>query len=177
MSDFALSLDFLLDSEDFQREYKVVPDLCPAGTAGPCFAISGINSGVFPAQFCAIQAAAPASRGPLVAAFYETEFWNRYHFALVDDQDIAERLLDEAVWSGPGTAVELLQKAVNALGGLQVTVDGILGPATASAVNQAPATDLLVAYRKERLDYLTELPMYKAAPPGAQSAYRARALR
>ena len=42
----------------------------------------------------------------------------------VEAQDMANRVLDEGVWSGPGTAVRLLQRAIN---GLQSVPTDLLG--------------------------------------------------
>lgn len=180
MADFLPSLSFLLDNEDAARECKIAPDACPKGCAGPCFAISGVNSGAWPSDYARIAALPQSERLPAVGAFYETNFWNAARLAGIDSQDIANRVLDEAVWSGAGTAIRLLQRAVNAVRSPSETPlveDGLLGPVSLSAVNSAPEADLLVRYRRERLVYLVDLEMYLTAAPGVQTGYRKRALR
>ncbi len=46
---------------------------------------------------------------------------------------IAAELFDTGVNMGPGRAAQFLQRAVNALSGSTLTVDGVLGPATLAA--------------------------------------------
>jgi lysozyme family protein len=70
------------------------------------------------------------SMGPQqAAAFYRMAFWERYHLALIEDQDLATKMLDLCVNMGPGTAIKMLQEAVHA------KPDGVLGPVTALMVN------------------------------------------
>jgi lysozyme family protein len=46
------------------------------------------------------------------AAFYEVHFWNRYNIGLLESQEVAGKVCDLAVNVGPGTAIQLLQRAV-----------------------------------------------------------------
>lgn len=180
MADFLPALDFLLDDEDAARECKIAPDACPKGCAGPCFAISGVNSGAWPSDYARIAALPQSERLPAVGDFYEANFWDAAKLAGIDSQDLANRVLDEAVWSGPVTAVRLLQRAGNAVRSpseAPLVEDGLLGPVSLAAVNSAPEADLLVRYRRERLSYLVDLEMYLNAPPDVQAGYRKRALR
>lgn len=62
---------------------------------------------------------------------------------------LAAELFDAGVNMGTATATKFLQRAVNALGGAGIAVDGKIGPATRSAVNtylasRSNAVDILV---------------------------------
>jgi lysozyme family protein len=52
---------------------------------------------------------------------------------------VRAKTLDNALWLGPGTAIEILQRACIATGH-DVQIDNILGPQTAAAANAEPAT-------------------------------------
>ena len=76
--------------------------------------------------------------------FFLDEFWTRSGCHLLSDQDIAEELYDTAVNVGDRRAVEWLQTALNTCNNRgqrwpDIHVDGITGPATASAVSKACA--------------------------------------
>jgi lysozyme family protein len=71
------------------------------------------------------------------AAFYERAFWTRYRIGRIEDQELAEKVLDLAVNMGGGTACRMLQRVAG------VKADGIIGPYTASVVNSMPPADVL----------------------------------
>jgi len=160
---FTPAFDFLLNSEDSQRKYAEVPDPVPVNEGDSlevkaakqtAKAISGINSYYHPIAFVGVQSTPQAARGPLVAEFYEKSFWNPLHLGELASQDLASRLLDCAVNQGPGTAVQLLQKAINAVvtfTGETLVVDGRLGGATLAAANRYRPQTILDAFRKQRL--------------------------
>lgn len=138
MADFQIALVWMLDFEDPQRAYATVPD-----KGG--YAISGINSAAFPADFAAINAMTHADRIPAVAAFYQKNFWNQWLGKLESDE-IAKRVFDASVNMGAVTAVKVLQQAVNTFEDAAetalnspalplVVVDGAFGPNTVAAVN------------------------------------------
>lgn len=63
--------------------------------------------------------------------------------------DVAAELFDTGVNMGTAKAIQFLQRAVNALGGAGIAVDGKMGPATRNAVNtylqsRVNASDILV---------------------------------
>lgn len=154
MSAFPPAFSFLMDNEDRLRKFAVFRDRCPEGCSGPCFAISGINSGAWPRQFAAIQALPQKMRGGAIANFYESVFWNPMHFAQIDSQDLANRVMDCAVNEGANTSVEILQESANALLGATVPrlrVDGLLGPFTLTAVNYCALGAILNEFRQQRV--------------------------
>ena len=118
---FETSFCWTMTFEDPLGRCAIVPD--PGG-----FAISGINSAAFPTEYATIAAASPSSRAPMVKAFYETHFWNRWLESL-NDVELAKRVFDAGVNMGAGTAVKILQTAT----GLQV--DGCWRPKTLTSAN------------------------------------------
>lgn len=123
MAQWDVAYNWMLDNEDRARAYKVVPDAPPGA-----FAVSGINSASFPAEFDAIAKLMISERGPAVEAFYRSHFWNSWMQQIVSD-DVAKRVMDAAVNMGAGTAVRMLQTAAGC------PSDGKWGPATLAAVN------------------------------------------
>jgi len=148
MADFNLAFQWTMQFEDPRMECAQVPDVPPAGVRGPCFAISGINSGAWPADFATISAMPQNARKPAVEAFYQSRFWNNW-FAQLSANELAMRVFDFAVNGGSGTAVRILQQAVNTLGG-SLTLDGGWGPLTVAAVNAANQQALLQAFKSAR---------------------------
>ena len=72
--------------------------------------------------------------------FYEINFWKPLYDE-IEDQFVANKLFDLGVLFGIGTAVEYIQ------GVLKLTPDGLFGPATLAAVNEAEPFSLLTAYK------------------------------
>lgn len=74
----------------------------------------------------------------LLEDFYRREFWDALHLDKVSDQSIAERLFDLAVNMGRKTPVYFIQNILNLLSndGSVIAVDGVLGNATVTALNE-----------------------------------------
>ena len=144
-------------NEDSQSLHKQVADSCPPGVAGPCWAISGVNSGAWPAEFAAIAALPQAERGPVVQAFYQKDFWNRWLGALASTP-LGMRVFDACVNQGGGIGVRELQMAVNSVDpdGPQVEEDGRWGPATEAAANARDPARLLAAFQAVRYAHYQE---------------------
>ena len=83
--------------------------------------------------------------------FYRSAFWDRYHIGEIEDQALANKVLDLAVNMGPGTAIRNLQVSVG------VRPDGILGKDTAAAVNKADAAEVLGKVRAHAEGYYRNL--------------------
>lgn len=145
MADFLTAYNWMMDNEDRGRQYKMVPDAPPGA-----FAISGINSVAYPSQFAAINTIPQPQRGSAVQSFYQTEFWNTWFTQLLSD-DVAKRVFDSAVNMGPGTAVKLLQQAINQIVTTPIAVDGGWGPATVGAANGCVAVALVGQFQQSRL--------------------------
>jgi hypothetical protein len=156
MANFDVSYAWIMTSEDPTYHYAMVPDPPPGAHA-----ISGINSHSFPSEFAAINAVPQADRGPAVRNFYQTKFWNQWYAALATD-DLAKRVFDEAVNGGPGTAVFMLQRAVNTLlpEDAQINVDGGWGSNTVGAANYCDQPTLVANFITARITH------YKAIASG-----------
>ena len=66
---------------------------------------------------------------------YRQNYWSIIKLDQIKDDSIAIKAFDIAVNMGTGTAIRLLQKAYNILNQETITVDGIVGPQTLSAIN------------------------------------------
>ena len=150
MAVFQIAYNWMMDNEDARRAYAQVPDAPPGA-----FAISGINSAAFPIDFADIKVIPQVQRGPAVQRFYQAHFWNTW-FAQLFSDDLAKRVFDAAVNMGEGTAVKVLQTAINALGGA-LTVDGGWGPATLAAANAANPGALVAAFINAREEHYREI--------------------
>jgi lysozyme family protein len=153
MANWNISHNWMMDNEDPQRACAQVSDANPGGVAGPCFAISGINSGAWPAEFAAIAAADHASREPLIQKFYQDHFWN-YWLAQLNSDELCKRVFDFAVNGGSSTSVRCLQQAVNSFTlNNPLVVDGEWGPKTVAATNACNPLTLVAAFQQQRVAY------------------------
>ncbi len=165
VAEFPVAFQWAMQFEDPLMACEPVPDAAPAGVAGPCHAISGINSGAWPAQFSAIAALPRSERKPAVETFYRGRYWNAW-LAQIGSDDVAKRVFDFSVNAGSGTAVKTLQQALNALGG-SLAVDGGWGPQTLAAANAADAAALVKAFIEARVAHYQAI----AAADPADAAY------
>lgn len=97
-------------------------------------------------------------------AFYRRHFWDRYGYGDIHDLLVAAKVFDLAVNMGPGPAHHCLQRALRACR-MAVVEDGVLGPATRKAVNDAQFQGLLPALKAEAAGYYRAL---AAANPARQ---------
>ncbi len=96
---------------------------------------------------------------------YFQDYWRATGIWGINNRDIAAKVFDLAVNIGPGPAVRLLQKAVNATSFKEIKVDGILGKMTRTAVNDwAHERFLLATLKLEAVAYYVNLgkPKYLA---------------
>ena len=169
MAGWNVCYDFMMDNEDAARAYATVQDC--GGQA-----ISGIDSASFPLQFDKIAAIEPPSeRAAEVESFYKAAFWNPY-LAQVADDEVAKRVLDASVNMGEGTAVKLLQQAVNSFHvGNPLTVDGGWGPNTLTAVNAVNPATLVAAFKNARCEHYEAIVAANPAKAQYLPAWLARA--
>jgi lysozyme family protein len=83
---------------------------------------------------------------------YFVDFWQKGKYEKIEDENIAMKLFDLAVHTGIPQASRLIQRALRAAG-TQVVEDGIIGPITLKAINEADSTDLLAALKSEAAGY------------------------
>lgn len=69
------------------------------------------------------------------AELYRKYWWDKYGYGRINDQTIATKIFDHSVNMGAKRAHILLQTALNKAFGLNLTVDGVLGKASFSAIN------------------------------------------
>jgi lysozyme family protein len=79
---------------------------------------------------------------------YFRDFWVKAKCEQIENDDVAVKFFDSCVNVGISQAVKLMQRALRAAG-TQVTEDGIIGPITLKAINEAEGTDLLAALKSE----------------------------
>jgi hypothetical protein len=179
MADWNVAYNWMMDSEDAPRACQAVPDACPNGFAGPCYAICGINSAVFPKEYAEIAAQQQDDREPLVQQFYQNHFWNQWYEQLESD-DVAKRVFDFAVNGGSGASVRCLQIAINSLaspGTAPITEDGGWGPQTLAAANAKDSTVLTAAFTGRRIAYYEGIAATNPAKACYLNAWVARAQR
>lgn len=80
------------------------------------------------------------------AEIYYRDWWDKYRYGDVKDQDVATKVFDLSVNMGPATAHRLLQEALVFLD-YPVEIDGIIGPQTIAAANKADPRRLLQVLR------------------------------
>ncbi len=171
MAQFLPAYNYMMDSEDAQRKCLTVADPVRVMPGDPpdvaqhkqtAQAISGINSYTWPADFARILSCGPAARAYAVPQFYQAKFWTPLLLAQMNDQTVANCVLDDGVNQGDGTDVRLLQAAVNDVWTantsgpepLYLDEDGAMGPLTVAGVNSCAAASLLLAFETRRIaDY------------------------
>jgi len=82
------------------------------------------------------------------ARIYYTQWWARYEYGLLWNSGVATKVLDLSVNIGPKQCHRVLQRAIWGCG-IQVEVDGALGPKTLAAANRLPGLMLMVAIRTD----------------------------
>lgn len=91
---------------------------------------------------------------------YKQFWWDKFRYSDIKDQTIATKVFDFAVNMGAKRAHILLQRTLNNLYGLRLTVDGVLGNATISVVNAVSdlqEQQLLNAYCDEAWKFYKKL--------------------
>jgi lysozyme family protein len=163
---FEEAFNFMMDNEDYARQYKTVSD-APIGA----HAISGINSAAYPKQFALINAIPQIQRGEAVKNFYRTEFWNSW-MDKINSIDLVKRVFDAAVNMGPNMAVILLQKAINSVNPNTVAIDGAWGQKTVENANKDNFVD---EFKAVRIQHYKDIVAKKPSNKQYLSAWIARA--
>jgi len=120
----------------------------PSGDMGGNYEVAGINDKYHPEAFKAISSLPPQERARATA-----EYIQGYTAPLVEKLPPAFQgfTQDMAFNRGLGGATKYLQQGLNTLG-LNVRVDGAIGPKTLDAINQANPIALMQAASKAQLD-------------------------
>jgi lysozyme family protein len=84
-------------------------------------------------------------------AYYLEHYW-KLLYSQIESQDIANKLFDMGVLFGVGTVIIFLQTCLN----LEPT-DGVFGPNTLQATNEADPATLLVAFKSVLMTHATTI--------------------
>lgn len=88
-------------------------------------------------------------------SFYHDIFWNQWLDQVTSDE-VAKRVFDAAVNMGQGTAVKILQAAVNWTGDAStdaLQADGVWGPNTLAEVNKCDPDQLVQKFKDLRVSH------------------------
>jgi hypothetical protein len=120
----------------------------PPGDMGGRYEIAGINDRYHPEAFKAISSLPPQERAKATA-----EYIQGYTAPLVEKlPPIYQRFTQDMAFNrGMGGTTKYLQQGLNMLG-MNVNVDGGMGPKTLSAISQVNPTALMKAASKAQLD-------------------------
>ncbi|CAK0768391.1 hypothetical protein CCP3SC1AL1_4440002 [Gammaproteobacteria bacterium] len=120
----------------------------PSGDMGGNYEVAGINDRYHPEAFKAISSLPPQERAKAAA-----EYIQGYTAPLVErlPQALQPFTQDMAFNRGLGGATKYLQQGLNTLG-MNVKVDGGMGPKTLEAINQVNPRALMQAASKAQLD-------------------------
>ena len=89
-------------------------------------------------------------------SLYLAHFWQPLPYAQIDCQEVASKLFDFAVNAGPIAAGRLAQRALCDLG-VDVAIDGVLGPHTVDALNGSDSQQVLAALCDRQAAYYRAL--------------------
>jgi len=131
------------DKQGNVQVYKI-----PAGDMGGNFEVAGINDKYHPEAFKTISSL-PAQDRAQAAAKYVTQYTQPFVSKL--PQAIQPFAQDMAFNRGAGGATKYLQQGLNTLG-MNVKVDGGIGPKTLEAINQVNPKALMQAASKAQLE-------------------------
>lgn len=89
-------------------------------------------------------------------AIYRRDFWDRYNYGKILNNDTAAHVLDLTVNHGPDRAGRIVQTSLNSLGE-NLTVDGAIGPKTIAAINRADPKELNREIANKRINFYKNL--------------------
>jgi len=69
-------------------------------------------------------------------AIYKKYFWDKYNIGAIKSQNIANKIFDMYINMAPKAAGKVVQNAINETAIKTVLVDGIMGDATITAINE-----------------------------------------
>lgn len=87
------------------------------------------------------------------ARIYYEDWWKRHRYHDIKSLPVAAKVFDTSINTGPAAAHRMLQRALRQVGFDHVAIDGVLGPQTFGATNQAEPEALLEAFIKMQKNY------------------------
>jgi lysozyme family protein len=88
----------------------------------------------------------------MAIAIYERDWWAPHQYGSINDQQVATKLFDMAVNMGAARAGKLAQSALVACG-KPVSVDGVLGAKSFTAINSLDPANFLHVLRQKQADF------------------------
>lgn len=141
MADFEKAIEFVLRNEDETLSGRVTED---AG-GRTRFGIAERFHSELGHDFYS----GPAEAALEVAReLYRSQYWRAIGGDEIVDQRLATKLLDMAVNMGARQAIVLCQRAINTIAEYRLAEDGVCGPRTLAAINEADAV-LLAAHLRD----------------------------
>lgn len=95
-------------------------------------------------------------------------YWDKLNASLINNQSIAEIIVDHAVNAGPGRAGKMIQTVLNSQFGYKLIVDGIVGKKSIEVINSVNASQLHQALKEYRKNH------YKNIGGGFENGWLAR---
>lgn len=83
---------------------------------------------------------------------YKKNYWEKFPFYAIKDDDVAIKMFDLAVNMGTKKAIQILQRALTKCG-IKLIDDGVAGTLTLDAINKIDAATLLIAMKECAADY------------------------
>ncbi len=152
MQDYSNLINAGMKTVDFEgrkdKDGNLAVYKLPSGDMGGEYEVAGINDKYHPEAFKAISSLPPQERAKAAA-----EYIQGYTAPLVEKlpQALQPFTQDMAFNRGLGGATKYLQQGLNTLG-MNVRVDGGMGPKTLEAINQVNPRALMQAASKAQLD-------------------------
>ena len=83
---------------------------------------------------------------PEALQIFENWYWNVVKANQITDQATAEAITDHAINANPYQAVKIAQKTLNGKFGKALSVDGVMGSKTLSAINSVNSSDFFKSF-------------------------------
>lgn len=88
---------------------------------------------------------------------FKNEYWDKLKGDYINNQAIAETIVDHGVNSGRTTTTKIVQTVLNQYFGKNLVIDGIIGTNTINAINSVNANDFFVKFSAARESYYRSL--------------------
>lgn len=164
MADFKLAFENTMNYEDAGRTGIVT------GEPGGAQARLGINSKYNPDMPDGFWTCPVAQALEMAAIREEARYWKPLKLDQVNSQELANKLFDIAINTSNREAAVLVQRAVG------VPDDGVIGPQTLAAINEADVATVHDALRKESAAYYDKIEALHPNLAKWTHSYRVRAM-
>lgn len=91
---------------------------------------------------------------------FKSLFWDKMRASQINDQAVAETMVDHGINSSPYRATKIAQQVLNQYFGKTLDPDGILGKNTLAAINSVNPKELFVRYSHAREYYYRSLSQF-----------------